>query len=332
MPATPRTSSRSPKPPDSELEGELQHEWFERLEHDLPNFRTAFAWGVDNQPGDAVRIAYSLRALWFVRGHLIEGRQLLSDALAAYPYEDHARIHALNAASILASIQGDWPESKQFAEQSRELSTQLGDPTLSRESLLTLGRVRIAEGDPDAAIRLFAEAEAAAAACDDVSLLGMARFNAGYLELTRGDYQQAELWLEAARETLTPAGHHHGAARSLAALGSVALHQQRQADAERHLRQSIELARTVGDHGILAWALELLGVNRATTDPATAARLLGAAEALRGSLGSELEGIELALHLSALKVLARPTSPPTGRRAVTSHPTKPPPLPWPKGR
>jgi predicted ATPase/class 3 adenylate cyclase len=287
---------------EPELEGEHQHEWFERLEHDLPNFRTA--WSVDNQPGNAVRIANSLRALWFVRGHLIEGRQLLSDALAAHTYEDQARIRTLNTASLLASIQGDWPESKHFAEQSLELSTQLGDPTLSRESLLTLGRARIAEGDPDAAIRLFAEAEAAAAACDDVPLLGMARFNAGYLELTRGNYQQAELWLEAARETLTAAGHHHGAARSLAALGSVALHKQHQADAERHLRQSIELARTVGDHGILAWALELLGVNRATTNPATAARLLGAAEALRTSLGSELEGIELALHLSALNALA----------------------------
>ncbi|HEY8775729.1 MAG TPA: hypothetical protein VIM33_04520, partial [Gaiellaceae bacterium] len=72
---------------------------------------------------------------------------------------------------------------------------------------------------------------------------------------------------------------------------------------ERHLRQSIELARTVGDLGILAWALELLGANRAATDPEMATRLLGAAEALRESLGSDLEGIELALHERALETL-----------------------------
>jgi HPt (histidine-containing phosphotransfer) domain-containing protein len=131
----------------------------------------------------------------------------------------------------------------------------------------------------------------------------MAQFNAGYLQLTRGAYEEAERRLEAARETLTAANHFHGIARSCAALGSVALHQQRAADAEHHLRQSIELARQVGDLGILAWALELLGATRAATDSDTAARLLGAAEGLRASLGSELEGIELALHERALETL-----------------------------
>lgn len=285
------------------LEDEHQNEWFERLEHELPNFRAALAWSIDNHPADALRIVNSLRELWIVRGHLIEGRRWLAAVLDRYDEQDHVRTRALNTASLLASLQGDWPESKRFAEESRGLSKQLGDPSLARESLLTLGRVRIADGDPDGAIALFDEAEAAADAVGNLPLLGMARFNAGYLELTRGNYEQAELRLEAARETLVAAGHPHGAARSLAALGSVALHEQRTADAERHLRQSIELARTVGDLGILAWALELLGANRAATDPEMATRLLGAAEALRESLGSDLEGIELALHERALETL-----------------------------
>jgi predicted ATPase len=285
------------------LEDEHQNEWFERLEHELPNFRVALAWSIDNHPADALRIVNSLRELWIVRGHLIEGRRWLAAVLDRYDEQDHVRTRALNTASLLASIQGDWPESKRFAEESRGLSKQLGDPSLARESLLTLGRVRIADGDPDGAIALFDEAEAAADAVGNLPLLGMARFNAGYLELTRGNFEQAELRLEAARETLVAAGHPHGAARSLAALGSVALHEQRTADAERHLRQSIELARTVGDLGILAWALELLGANRAATDPEMATRLLGAAEALRESLGSDLEGIELALHERALETL-----------------------------
>ena len=285
------------------LEDEHQNKWFERLEHELPNFRAALAWSIDNHPADALRIVNSLRELWIVRGHLIEGRRWLAAVLDRYDEQDHVRTRALNTASLLASIQGDWPESKRFAEESRSLSKQLGDPSLARESLLTLGRVRIADGDPDGAIALFDEAEAAADSVGNLPLLGMARFNAGYLELTRGNFEQAELRLEAARETLVAAGHPHGAARSLAALGSVALHEQRTADAERHLRQSIELARTVGDLGILAWALELLGANRAATDPEMATRLLGAAEALRESLGSDLEGIELALHERTLETL-----------------------------
>jgi predicted ATPase/class 3 adenylate cyclase len=286
------------------LEEEHQQIWFERIEDDLPNFRTALAWSVDNRPSHGIRIAAALRALWFARGHLIEGRRWLSTVLDRYKEQDRLRIRALNAASLLASVQGDWPDSERFAEESRRLSKQLGDPSLASDALLTLGRARIASGDPDGAIDLFDEAEVAAAASGDLRLLGMAQFNAGYLELTRTDYEQAQLRLEAARETLTAANHFHGIARSRAALGSVALREQRTTDAEHHLRQSIELATRVGDLGILAWALELLGANRAATDSETAARLLGAAEGLRKSLGSELEGIELALHERALETLA----------------------------
>jgi predicted ATPase/class 3 adenylate cyclase len=286
------------------LEGEDQQIWFELTEDDLPNFRAALAWSAENLPTYGVRIAAALRALWFARGHLIEGRRWLDTVLDRYNEQDRLRIRALNAASLLASVQGDWPDSERFAEESRSLSKQLGDPSLAGEALLTLGRARLANGDPDGAIDLFDEAEKAAGAGGNVRLLGMAQFNAGYLELSRGDYEQANRRLEAARETLTTANHFHGIARSHAALGAVALHQQRTTDAEHHLRQSIELAREVGDLGILAWALELLGANRAETDPDTAARLLGAAEALRTSLGSELEGIELALHERAVETLA----------------------------
>jgi len=102
---------------------------------------------------------------------------------------------------------------------------------------------------------------------------------------------------------LAGAGHHHGAARSLAALGSVALHEHRTADAVERLRESIELAARVGDRGITAWALELLGAALAETEPQRAARLLGAADALREALESPLEGIELALHLQAMATL-----------------------------
>jgi len=286
------------------LVGEHQQEWFERLEDELPNLRGALTWSVVHQPANAVRIAEWLRPLWYVRGHLIEGRRWLAAVLRGYNRQDHLRIRGLTAASLLASMQADWPETKRFAEESRDLSRTLGDPTLAGEALLTLARARMEDGDPAGALAVIEEAEAAAVAAENLPLLGMAQFNAGYLELTRGDYDRAEIRLQAAYETLTAAEHLHGAARSLAALGSVALHKQNAADAERHLCQSIELARKTGDLGILSWAFELLGANRATANPASAAGLLGAAEALRERLGSELEGIELALHERTLETLA----------------------------
>jgi tetratricopeptide (TPR) repeat protein len=285
------------------LEDDRQDEWFELVEADLPNVRVALAWSLEHEPGDALRIAEALKALWFARGYLTEGRRWLAAGLAAYDERTPIRVHALTAASLLASIQGDWPETKRCAEEGRALASELGDPGLARESLLTLGRARLAEGDPDGALQLFDEAEQAAVAADDPQLLGLARFNAGYLELTRGDYRQAEARLQAAHAALAGASHHHGAARSLAALGSVALHEHRTGDAVELLRESIELANRIGDRGIIAWALELLGDTLAETEPQRAARLLGAAEALREALESTLEGIELALHEEALASL-----------------------------
>jgi predicted ATPase len=283
------------------LEDDRQDDWFELVEADLPNLRAALAWSLEHEPADALRTADALRALWFARGYLSEGRRWLAAGLARYGEHTPVRVRALTAASLLASIQGDWAETKRCAEESRALASELGDPGLAREALLTLGRVRVAEGDQDGALQLFDEAERAAAG--NPQLIGMARFNAGYLELTRGDYAQAEARLEAAYAALAGAGHHHGAARSLAALGSVALHEHRTADAVERLRESIELAARVGDRGIMAWALELLGAALAETEPQRAARLLGAADALREALESPLEGIELALHMQAMASL-----------------------------
>src|SRR6478609_4577962 len=285
------------------LEGDRQDEWFDLVEADLPNLRAALAWGLEQEPADALRIAEALKAFWFARGYLSEGRRWLAAGLTAHDERTALRVRALTATSLLASLQGDWAETRLRAEESRALAAELGDPGLARESLLTLGRARMADGDQDGALQLFDEAEQAALAAGNTTVIGFARFNAGYLELTRGDYQQAETRLRAAHAALAGGHHHHGAARSLAALGSVALHEQRTADAVELLRESIELANRIGDRGIMAWALELLGDTLAATEPQRAARLLGAAEALREALESTLEGIELALHEQALAAL-----------------------------
>jgi predicted ATPase/class 3 adenylate cyclase len=285
------------------LEDERQDEWFELVEADLPNLRAALAWSLNHESADALRIADALRALWFARGYLSEGRRWLAAGLGAYGERTPVRARALAAASILASIQLDWAETKRLAEESRALASELGDPALARETLLTLGRVRVAEGDEEGALQLFDEAEQAGLATGNEQIVGMARFNAGYLELTRGDYPAAEARLQAAHAALAGAGHHHGAARSLAALGSVALHEGRTADAVERLRESIELAARVGDRGILAWALELLGAALVETEPQRAARLLGAADTLRQTLESPLQGIERALHMQTMASL-----------------------------
>ena len=134
-------------------------------------------------------------------------------------------------------------------------------------------------------------------------LVAMSRFNLGYLELVRGDYDAAQTELDAARNGFTAADDRYGVGRSLAALGSVALHRKRTDEAVVLLQESLRHSRTLADVDDISWALELLGVAWAESGNPAAARLLGAAEALRESLGGALEGVELALHERGLAAL-----------------------------
>jgi hypothetical protein len=98
-------------------------------------------------------------------------------------------------------------------------------------------------------------------------------------------------------------------ARTLAALGSVALHQGRTEEALEVLRRSLGVSSLIGDRDNLAWAIELVGVAYAHDQDPSAARVLGAADALREDLGNTLEGVELALHEGALAELRNTLAP-----------------------
>lgn len=277
---------------------------FEQVEGDLPNFRAAYAWTLKADPKNALRFANAFRAFWFARGYLNEGRTWYASALELHERPDGERARALSAASVLASLQADWPQTRRLAEESRTISKALGDPSLAGDALLTLGRAMLAEGDSELALSRFAEAEEIATAAGKPSWVAMARFNSGYLELDRRNYRRAQMWFESARESFDAEGDPYGGARSRAALGAVALHEGRKDDAIAPLRESLELARSIGDRDDIAWGLQLTGVAHSERRPELAAHLFGAAEALRETLGGKLEGIELALHQRGLAALA----------------------------
>jgi tetratricopeptide (TPR) repeat protein len=176
----------------------------------------------------------------------------------------------------------------------------VGDSETATESLLTLGRAVLAEGDEEGAAALFAVGVDESERSGNTLQLNMARFNAGYLALTRGRYDEASAQFEAARLAFDTDGDLYGLTRALAALGSTALHAGRRGEAVELLRRSLEISSDLGDRDVMAWALELVGAEASELEPARACRLLGAAEALREVLGGALEGLELRLHERAV--------------------------------
>jgi predicted ATPase/class 3 adenylate cyclase len=280
-----------------------QADALELVEREFPNLRLALDWFTRAGASESgLRLAGALRAFWFKRGSLDEGRRRLGQLLEASDEPSSARAKALSVAALLAVQQGDWAETKRWGAEGRRLSLELGERRSASQSILPLARALLGLGDRAGAVALAEEAAALGREIGDEETIAMAAFSLGYAALEKGDLERARSEFEtAAANTAAP----HVVARSLAALGSVALRDDRRADALALLRDSLRTALEFGERGdTIAWALELLGAALVDSDPARGAALLGAAEALREELGMQLEGIELELHERAVAALA----------------------------
>jgi predicted ATPase/class 3 adenylate cyclase len=117
------------------LGGPDQARWFERVELDLDNFRSAMSWGLgEGSAVLALRLATALSRFWEVRGHWSEGLRSLEQALAQTPDAgDEVRGPALVAASFLAFYRGQLDSARSMAEEGLAAARRSGDgPTESR--------------------------------------------------------------------------------------------------------------------------------------------------------------------------------------------------------
>jgi predicted ATPase len=279
------------------MRGEDQARNVALLEQDHANFRAALGWAISAADAElGLGLAGGLTTFWFMHGHLDEGRRWLGEVLAVDNGENPARARALFGAALLATLQADWLEARRLSEECRARSLELGDAALSTQALLTLGRAALGLGDPEGAWLALQEAAEAAREIGATHTVAMASLNLGYAALTMGDHERAHTEMLAAHEAFDSLHDRYGVSRSLAGLGSVAIHESRRDDAVRHLRDSIELSRGSGDEDTMAWAVELLAAAVCERNPTLAAMLLGAADALRDRLGTALEGVDLRLH------------------------------------
>jgi predicted ATPase/class 3 adenylate cyclase len=286
---------------EPELRGARQAEALEQLERELPNLRAALERSESLADGVGLRLATALEQLWFKHGHLREGRRWLEAFLDDPTAEGTTRARAFAGLAVLATIVGDFPEAERRAEAAIRLGDQLGDARTAAWARLARGRTLIAEGDHEQARGLFREAEVLGLREDQAETVAVARFNLGYDSLSGGDFDDARQWFEAVLTGLMNDSEGYWIARTLAALGSVALHQGRTEEALDFLRRSLAVSSRIRDRDNMAWAIQLLGALYAPDRPEVAARLLGAADALREELGGTLVGVELALHEGALQ-------------------------------
>lgn len=236
--------------------------------------------------------------------------------------DKHGTARALSTLGNVAYHQGDYTAAGELHEESLVYGRELGDAPLVATSLVNLASIADHHGDFDRAsalcresLTMFRHARDKRGAAFALNMLGIlasdqgnypearARFeeslalrrelgdkrgiaasldNLGLVAWEQRDYEAARAPYEESLTLRRELGDKHGIAASLDHMGLAAWHQGDYRQATALLEESLTVRKALGDKAGIAGSLE--GLARVAQDPERAARLCGAAAALRDAI------------------------------------------------
>ncbi|HLW58595.1 MAG TPA: tetratricopeptide repeat protein [bacterium] len=261
------------------------------LEHD--DLRAALSWSLENNQAESgLRLAAAVWRFWWIRGYFGEGRTWL-EALLMNSEGKGTRIvraKALQAVGIIAVLgQGDYAAGRDFLSKSLAIWRDAGDRPNIAALLDNLGTLFSVQDDHAAARALYEESLAIRRQLQDKWGLALSLNNLGFVLYRENDYSAAYALFEESLALWREQGDGQNIAKTLSNLGLVSLSRGCFAGAYRFLKESLEVRLAAGDKWGIAHSLEgFAGLAEARGAGARAARLFGAAEALRESIGAPL--------------------------------------------
>jgi len=321
-----------------------QARWLRTLDLEYPNLAAAFAWALDHDADRALAMAADLSRFFsrgrlsegrqWLRAALDQagtGTEAGARALtglgllarlqgefdAAEAALDEARTvaaalgptPALAAATlargIVAEDRADYDTAAALFETATALSAAAGDDRGAGHGLNCLGVIALRHDDNELAAERFMEALRRFRALDDPWSVAVSATNLGWIAETTGELSEAAVWYEECVQLRGLVNDEHGLARSAADLGRVARRRRDFARARLRLEEALRAFHRLGDRRLAAACLlELadVAVERRARD--VAARLVGAAESIRASLGTPAWPDEVELERRVLAELA----------------------------
>ena len=303
-------------------------------EHDNLRAVFAWSRGMEDDAATGMRLAGALYWFWMIHSHFSEARiwldAMLNISNAAVPA---ANAKTLLAAGAMAVNQGEVARSIILHEQSLILYRGLGDRAGIAEALLWLGRAKVWQGAYAQAHSLLAEGLAMFQAQQNTWMIMWALQSLGDMAFNNAEVPQAQAYFQEALMLCSDLGDMFGSAHahenlgrvahalgdlskaqihyaeSLAAfrelgqrdiahvyldLGRLARTQGDMARAHTYYTQGLTLVREFMDKGRFSECLEDIAGLSAAAKPVSAARLFGAAEAVRESVGMPLPPVQRA--------------------------------------
>jgi predicted ATPase len=276
------------------LRGPAQEEWLVRLDPDLENLRSAIGWARNHDRPLEVRLA---GATWFflcMRGYLSEALGDLLHALeiaSRNPSLDQSEL--LYGAAYAAGRLGDYAAAERWSEQRLELGRARRDRPMIARSLLAIALSRQLQGDLERARILHHEAAEVALGCGDTLTVALAANNLGGIALEEGAPEAARLHFEQSVELCRQLSNTKDEANALLGMSVVALVEENTEEATTLLGNALRLASSLGDKEVISAGLLAcaeIAVRRG--ELTRAARLLGAADAVREDIALALDAVE----------------------------------------
>lgn len=262
---------------------------------------------IARESGDRRVFAGSLLILGnlaYEQGDYSSARSCLEESLATARGVGDTGITAAALVSLanLAQDQGDYSTARSVCEEALDVARQSNDRVFIAAALRSLGWVALDQGDYVAALPPFEESLAIARELDDKGGIAWSLHGLGTAALAQGDYRKARSCLE---ESLAIA-RQLGAREAIAWYGVVPRVGEQKVDVASSLGALAEVSRAENDYDsaaslfkealTLRWhARDQLGISQcleALAEVAVslaqferAARLLGAADALRSKIG-----------------------------------------------
>ena len=278
--------------------------WLDRLEIEHPNLRAALVWCCTQ--GDAsmgLRLVIELDWFWAHRSYMHEARSSIVEALT--PRGGASQLHTATSQLLRAKALGllgtraiwwnDLDTAQPLLAESLALYRELGETWNCADILGDLGMVSLYRGDYAQCAALLDESLSLFQQLDDKPMIAWSFFYWGTLLYTQGDPNgAADLWKQGLALT-RPFESTWSIAVYLVHLGLVALDLGDYEQSRVDLRESLTRFRDLGERWNMALVLEVCAGlaaaqahQRADVQLAgrRAARLFGAAEALRETLGA----------------------------------------------
>lgn len=236
------------------LEQKEQAEWLRQLAADYDNIRVALAFGLEQpeQCVEALRLAAALRSFWRFRGLFTEGRQWMSQLLAAAPDDTppDALANAYSTAGMLARYQDDHDEAITLLHKSLNYFQNLGQAADRRQMAVTLRNIaaiyywreelELVEQYTREILAIERELNNQPAVATMLGNLASVNKLLGRFELTRA-YQTEALALH---RQVSGAG---SIVSSLNGLGLLEFHEGNLAESQRIFEEALALAKAIED-------------------------------------------------------------------------------------